>query len=135
MHGFRKLNFVIDSDHSKMVHLVVPKGYTRQEKIGDSSYNQNVFHYSDGSTLYFVYAKDTSRIFQPINFGDNMPKAAFGIPYYKGIDSAGKYWRESRKGFYKAGYTSVEEDNDWRFDSSLNYFIIRGVNASVKPVQ
>jgi hypothetical protein len=107
------------------IPLVVPKRYGRSESVTDSSGNQVlVFHYGS-SKLYFARMIDTSRPVQAIYYPDNLPKQYLDVLFYKGIDSSGQYWRESRIPGFRSGYYRVEEGRDGLFDSSLNHFSLR----------
>ena len=106
--------------------IIVPKKFSRSESSTDSSGNQvRLYHYADGTKLYFVKAEDTAVQYQPINYAVNIPKALYNTIFFKGVDSVGGYWRETRYGNYKIGYYSASRGEDWKFDSSLNYFTLR----------
>jgi hypothetical protein len=108
--------------------VVIPKKFASHKSSTDSSGNQMVFyHYPDGTTLYFVRAADTSIQYQPINYALNIPKALYNTIFFKGIDSNGAYWRETRYGIYKIGYYGASPGEDWKFDSALNYFTLRAL--------
>ena len=121
---FKKASVTFNENGSeKKYTLVVPKGFRDSEKRVDTSGNQEwYFHYGDGTTLYFVKAADTSISYQPIRYEFNIPKPLNHTMFFKGIDSAGRYWRESRFGNYKSGYWSAESGEDWKYDSAVNYF-------------
>ena len=105
------------------VDAVVPKKYNKTESQTDSVGNQiQYYYYSNGSVLYFALMKDTSSELQSINYDLNIPKPLYHTIYFKGFDSTGHYWRETRFDHYRAGYKKVEEGEDGNFDSSLNYF-------------
>ena len=109
------------------VPLVVPKRYGQSTTETDSSGNQVlVFHYGS-SKLYFARMNDTSRPVQAIYYPDNLPKQYLDVLFYKGIDSTGRYWRESRIPGFRSGYYRVEEGRDGLFDSSVNYFSLRAL--------
>jgi hypothetical protein len=114
-------------------NVVIPKGFKRKETKADATGNiAQFYYYADGAVLYFAKVKDTTMQYQPINYEENIPKELYNTIYFKGIDpDYDHYWRETRFGNYKAGYLRVEGDEDWKFDSSINYFSLR----SVKPVQ
>jgi hypothetical protein len=40
---------------------------------------------------------------------------------YKGLDSAGRYWREIRTDSFRFGYRFVPEAAEHLFDSAVNY--------------
>jgi hypothetical protein len=123
---FRRNSFTYtENGQPKTVKLVVPKGFNKSETRTDSSGNQEkYFRYSNGLFLYFVNAVDTTKEYQYINYEENIPKELYSFIYFKGYDSTNRYWRESRQGRFRAGYRNATEGNDWKFDSSLNYFMI-----------
>ncbi|HEU4469772.1 MAG TPA: hypothetical protein VFR58_01695 [Flavisolibacter sp.] len=108
---------------SESYSLVVPRGYNSVETAIDSSGNElQVYSYPGGATLYFIRARDTAAAYQPINYGENISRKLYHTIFYKGIDSSGRYWRETRFGGFKAGYRTVAWGRDWKFDSAINYF-------------
>lgn len=108
---------------NRSVNAVIPKKYNRTEKQVDSTGNQvQYYFYPGGTVLYFALMKDTSSELQPIDYNQNIPKPLYQTVFFKGLDSAGHYWRETRFGNYKAGYKNVNEGDDGKFDSSINYF-------------
>lgn len=127
---FRRSHFSFsDNGQSRPVEVVVPKGYSRTESKTDSAGNQvQFYYYSGGAVLYFALMKDTAAELQPINYDLNIPRQLYQTLYFKGLDSADRYWRETRFNHYRAGYKNVEEGEDGNFDSSLNYF-----SRHVKP--
>ena len=117
-----------DQDAPASYQVLLPKGFTSAHKRIDTTGNEEVYyHYADGSQLYFVRVKDSSVAYQPINYALNLPRSLYHSIYFKGIDSLGRYWRETRFLNYKLGYRSVEPGEDWKFDSALNYFSLRAV--------
>ena len=107
----------------KEYQLVLPKGYKKQEKKTTNGNEEVFFFYPNGTYLYFVHTADTSLVYQPIDFSVNQPKELYGALFYKGIDSNySHYWRENRKGSFRAGYYNAPAEDVWRFDSSLNGF-------------
>jgi len=127
---FRRSRFSFsENGRSLPVEVVVPKGYSRTESQIDSAGNQiQYYYYSGGTVLYFALMKDTATELQPINYNLNIPRQLYHTIYFKGLDSADHYWRETRFNNYRAGYKNVEEGEDGNFDSSLNYF-----SRHVKP--
>ena len=108
--------------------VIIPKKAEKSELITDSSGNEvKMFYYDNGTVLYFAKMKDTSVAYQDINYDMNIPGTLYNSVYYKGVDSNGRYWRETRFGNYKAGYYLVHEERDGVFDSSLNYFRLRSI--------
>jgi hypothetical protein len=130
----KKDRFSISRDGiEKSYTVVVPKGVKRKEKKTDSLGNvAQFYYYADGAVLYFADMKDTTASYQAINYEDNVPKEMYNSLFFKGIDgSYDHFWRETRFGNYRVGYYKVDTDEDWKFDSAVNYFTLR----SVKPVQ
>src|SRR5215210_3347279 len=124
--GFRKGSFTYtENGVQKTTSLMVPKKYNRVERTKDSAGNeQQTYHYPGGAFLYFARTKDSLKELQPIDPDDNIPRILYGSEFFKGIDSNNLYWRENRKYPFRSGYRFVHFGNDWRFDSSLNYFTL-----------
>lgn len=127
---FRESRFTWSANGSpQSVKLVVPKGYKRSETKKDSLGNEELYYYyPNGSYLYFVNSPDTSKIYQPIVYGENISRELYHATFFKGIDSDNRYWRETRFLHFKAGYRNVQSGYDWLFDSSLNYFALHFSN-------
>jgi len=122
---FRKDNISFtENGLQKNYRVVVPKGYNKKEKLTGPTGNEEMYyHYPGGALLYFARVTDTAIQYQPLNYELNMPKELYHALFYKGIDSTNQYyWRENRINHYKIGYTRAAAGDDWRFDSSLNYF-------------
>lgn len=121
---FKKTKFSFsDNETVHSINTVVPKKFNKSELKTDSIGNQvHYFSYPDGSSLYFALLKDTLTQLQAINYELNIAKPLYQTIYYKGLDSSNHYWRETRFGNYRAGYKNVNEDDDGKFDSSINYF-------------
>jgi len=116
------------NEKSTTVKIPLPKKISRSELKTDSSGNQvQYYFYRSGSVLYFAFLKDTSTQLQSINYDMNIANALYRTIYYKGLDSSGHYWRETRFGSYKAGYKNVNGGEDGIFDSSINYFSLHAV--------
>ena len=124
---YRKSGFTyMENGEAKTVDLLVPKKYTRSEtRKGADGRDEKFFYYPGGPQLYFARVIDTTLQYMRISYGENIPKQYLGITYFKGFDSSGYYWRESRVGNFRAGYVDVGLDNDGLFDSSVNHFIQR----------
>jgi len=125
--NLKQTKFEFDENGSKrLIHTVVPRKYIKSENVFDSSGNQvQYYYYAGGTVLYFAFLKDTSAQLQPINYDLNIPKQLYQTIYFKGLDSTSHYWRETRFDHYRAGYKNVNEDDDGKFDSSINYFTLR----------
>ncbi|MGZ3950268.1 MAG: hypothetical protein ACXVBZ_02680 [Flavisolibacter sp.] len=105
---------------------VVPKKFNRSQVETDSLGNLlNYYYYPDGSVLYFASLKDTTTQLQPIVYVNNIPKELYHTRFFKGLDSTGHFWRETRFGSFRAGYKNVNGENETNFDSSINYFSLR----------
>lgn len=126
---FKKNQFSFSqNEKTNTVKIPVPKKFSKSEFKTDSSGNQvQYFFYPGGSVLYFAFLKDTSAELQPINYDLNIANELYRTIYYKGLDSLGQYWRETRFGNYKAGYKNVNGGEDGIFDSSINYFSLHAV--------
>src|SRR5688572_27330784 len=86
---FRRQEFSFTEEGvQKNYTAVVPKGYKRVEKRIDSSGNQELFyHYSGGTTLYFVRVMDTNVRYLPIDYENSLPKSIYNTIFFKGVDS------------------------------------------------
>ena len=116
------------SEAGQTIPVIIPRKFTHATVSVDSLGNEAIkYHYGNGAVLYFAKMKDTSTIYQPINYVMNLPENLYNSIYYKGVNYNGTYWRETRFGNYKAGYYSVDGDRDGVFDSSLNYFRLRSI--------
>jgi hypothetical protein len=124
--GLKKTSFSFsENGQDQSVSTVVPKKFNKSETKIDSLGNQvRYYFYPDGAVLYFASLKDTSMQIQPINYDLNIPKELYHTVFVKGIDSANRYWRETRFRNYRAGYKNVEGEDDGNFDSSINYFTL-----------
>lgn len=120
---FRKTNFtLVEEGEPKTYSVVIPKGF-RQQAHADSAGVQSAFYKNrDGTSLYFIKTADTSIAIQPIHYPLNIPQELYHTHYFKGIDSSGFYWRETRFGSFKAGYYHAEPGEEWIYDSVINYF-------------
>ena len=121
---YRRSDFTYTANgEANTVKLVVPKGYSRTEVKKDAAGNEvKYYYYSGGTQLYFAHLADTSFELQPIQYDLNIPRELYNTIYFKGIDSNGRYWRETRFDQFKSGYYLVKRGRDGRFDSSMNYF-------------
>jgi hypothetical protein len=109
----------------RSVKTIVPKKFDKSRAVTDSLGNRvQYYYYPDGSVLYFALLKDTSTQLQTINYADHVPKELYHTIYYKGLDSSNYFWRDSRFGNYRAGYKNVDGEDEWNFDSSINYFTL-----------
>jgi hypothetical protein len=123
----RKISYS-DTLPGQSIPVIIPRKFNSSANSVDSSGNEAAFfHYRNGAVLYFAKMNDTTASYQYINYDMNIPKTLYQSLYFKGVDSNGRYWRETRFGNYKAGYYGVNEDRDGVFDSSLNYFHLRSI--------
>lgn len=108
---------------SESVNIMVPSRFTKRVKQTDTTGNaEEVYHYSNGSFLYFVRVLDTSKKYQQMDSSLHIPRIhPNGGLIYKGMEKNGKYWREIRTSRYRFGYRHVPAETEILFDSSLNY--------------
>lgn len=116
-----------ENNQSQTLRIKVPKKYAKQQAFTDSAGNQEqYYHYSNGAQLYVIYTMDTLAQFQPIDTAENVPKPhPFGGLMYKGMDSAGRFWREVRTDSFRFGYRFVPPEMEILFDSAVNYAAAR----------
>lgn len=109
------------------IPLVVPKGFKAQKSISDSSGAQiKTYTYSDGTVLYFAQMQDTVTMMRMIDTTLHIPEMHIrGGVMYKGIEKDYTFWREVRKGYFRAGYRNVTVPVEPRFDSAINYALER----------
>lgn len=106
--------------------LIVPKGFKKVELTRDSAQLPSmVFHYKNGAELYFTRSQDTVKPFEFLPYDEQEPKELYGATYYKSADGNGTLYRTERFRHYTLGYRKVPADDEWRYDSTLNYFVLR----------
>ena len=106
---------------TQSLRVLVPKRYARRETSTDGS-RQDYYYYPDGAVLYFIQTTDTLTLFQPIDTANQIPLPhPYGGLMYKGLDSAGRFWREVRTDSFRFGYRFVPGASEIRFDSAVNY--------------
>jgi hypothetical protein len=116
----RKNSFAYANEQS--MPLLIPKGFKKMELKTDSAGNKTrLFSYGDGSAIYFYYG-DTTKEYQSIDTAVNIVKYyPANVSFYKGQDSNGLFWRESRYQNFRFGYKNVSRERESYFDSSVNY--------------
>ena len=119
----RKFHYEASNQQSQTLTLLIPRGYVQEKIAIDSAGNkEQVYHYSNGTILYFVQTIDTLKPYQPIIEENSIPLPhPHGGWIYKGIDSNNLYWREIRQGYFRFGYRFVPTNSEIKFDSVLNF--------------
>lgn len=110
-------------DEKRILPLLVPKKYLKEEKLSDPNGNETIMYtYPDSALLYFAHA-DTLKEYHPINEAMHLRLPHPGGGWmYKGMDSSKRlYWREIKQGNLRFGYRNVSPELEIKFDSSLNY--------------
>lgn len=134
---FRAETFAYNNKQSKVIPVIVPKGFSRSNITIDSLGNtQKFFQYGGNAFLYIAFLKDTSIALQPIKMNEHIPKAALsGGIFYKGIDSTYKYWREIRQKNFRVGYKNVKGADEGVFDSAINFIHLQHLKISAQLIQ
>ncbi len=105
-----------------MLPLVVPKGYTKQEKTDTAGMTLQTFYYPGGAILYAAFLTDTTFEIQPFPKGLHQPQIhRLGGLVYKGQDEKELFYREIRQGNLRFGYRQVSPDAELLFDSATNF--------------
>src|SRR5215217_775493 len=126
--GLRKRNFTHTiNEKPQTLRILVPKRYANKQTSADSAGSQHRYYtYKNGAQLYVIYTTDTLTQFQPIDTTTHIPKLhPYGGLMYKGLDSAGLFWREIRTDSFRFGYRLVPHDVEPLFDSAVNYDAMR----------
>jgi hypothetical protein len=120
---YKKTTFTYNRNGQlNMMPLVVPKGYTKQERIDTAGVSMQTYHYPDGAVLYAAFLNDTTYEIQPFNKSVHQPLThRLGGLVYKGQDSALSFFREIRQDNMRFGYRGVSSGNEGLFDSSTNH--------------
>ena len=121
---FRKDTFAYNAGgQAAAIGVVVPKGFNRDETKTDSSGAViKSYYYGDGTVLYFAQMQDTVTMLHPIDTAQHIPEMhLLGGVMYKGIEKDYTFWREVRRGYFRAGYRNVKVPVEPRFDSAVNY--------------
>jgi hypothetical protein len=107
---------------SLTVPLIVPKGYTRQERTDTAGIALQTFYYPGGPVFYIAQLRDTSFQLQAINERLHQPRVGFlGGRVFKGIDKNELFYREIQQGNLRIGYRLVPKSSELLFDSATNY--------------
>ncbi|MDB5195705.1 MAG: hypothetical protein JWP88_75 [Flaviaesturariibacter sp.] len=106
------------------IALKVPKGYTNKQEETDAAGNLGrTYRYSNGATLYFVYAaNDTS--FQRFDSTEQVarPQLNGGIFYKWQEPATERFWRTVFNKNMRFGYTNATIDKqEALLDSALNF--------------
>lgn len=110
-----------------VIPLLVPKGYTSDERTDTAGVVMHSFRYSDGAVLYSAFVTDTSVELQPIKERRHQPVSGpQGGLVYKGMDEHERFFREIRRGPFRFGYRNVSGDDELKFDSATNYMALQG---------
>lgn len=105
-----------------VVPLLVPKGFTNEERIDTAGVIVHEFRYGDGAILYTAYLTDSTTELQPINKARHQPvRGPQDGLVYKGMDSNERFFREIRRGPFRFGYRNVSREEELKFDSATNY--------------
>jgi hypothetical protein len=120
---YREKEFVYTANAQNVsLPIIVPKGYVKQERTDTAGINLYTFSYPGGAILYAAELTDTTMEVQPIDKILHQPQIhRLGGIVYKGIDSAGLYYREIRQGNLRFGYRFVPEVLELQFDSATNF--------------
>ena len=121
---FRKDTFEYNAaGQAAAMALVIPKGFKSEETVTDSFGAQiKSYTYSDGTVLYFAQMKDTVSMIRMIDTAQHIPEMhTLGGVMYKGVDKNYTFWREVRRGYFRAGYRNVSVTVEQQFDSAVNY--------------
>lgn len=118
----REFNYT-SGGQPQTLRVLVPKRYAKKETVTDSSGNKSTYYrYSNGAFLYIVQTTDTLTRFQPVDTANAIPLLhPYGGLLYKGLDSAGLFWREIRTDSFRFGYRFVPPVAEVLFDSAVNY--------------
>lgn len=102
--------------------LIVPRGYTKQERSDTAGISLQTFQYPDGAIIYAAYLTDTTYELQPFNKTTHQPLIhRLGGLVYKRQDGNALFYREIRQGNLRFGYRGVPSLNEGFFDSATNF--------------
>jgi hypothetical protein len=120
---YRKKEFVYERNGQQVsVPIIVPKGYTKQEKIDTAGITLYSFQYSDSAYMYAAYLTDTAYQLQQFNKTIHQPLFhRLGGLVYKGQDEKELFYREIQQGNLRFGYRNVPLHLEALFDSATNY--------------
>lgn len=104
------------------VPFVVPKGFTREERIDTAGVILHTFYYPYGAMLYAAFLQDTMMELQPFDKRMHQPHLhRLGGLVYKGQDANELFYREIRQGNLRFGYRLVPGVVELQFDSATNH--------------
>jgi hypothetical protein len=107
---------------ASVIPLVVPKGFSRQERTDTAGIALQTFHYPNGAILYTAYLADTTYELQPFDSRLHQPQIhRLGGLVYKGQDDKELFYREIRQGHLRFGYRKVPSGVELLFDSATNF--------------
>jgi hypothetical protein len=107
--------------------MVVPKGFSREERTDTAGVTLHTFYYPYGAMLYAAFLRDTLMELQAFDKRMHQPRIHIrGGQVYKGQDENELYYREIRQGNLRFGYRLVPGSVELLFDSATNF-------ASLQP--
>ena len=120
---YRKKEFAYNANgQSKVLPIIVPKGYAKKERKDTAGISLYVFYYPQGYYLYAAHLIDTSYELQSINKTAHQPLLhRLGGQVYKGQDRNELFYREIRQGNLRFGYRNVPGYLEFEFDSATNF--------------
>ncbi|MDQ3276857.1 MAG: hypothetical protein M3Q06_00930 [Bacteroidota bacterium] len=120
---YRKAQFTYSQNgQAATIPLVVPKGFSKQERWDTAGVSLQTFTYPNGALLYAAFVTDTTTALQPFNKRLHEPQYhRLGGLVYKGQDSNELFYREIRQGHLRFGYRLVPSAVEWQFDSATNF--------------
>lgn len=120
---YKKTDFAYTRNgQSATMPFIVPRGYTKQERIDTAGMSLQTFHYPGGAILYAAFLADTTYELQPLPKSIHQPLFhRLGGLVYKGQSENELFYREIRQGHFRFGYRDVPSINEGYFDSATNY--------------
>lgn len=120
---YRTSQITFDSNGQALtVPLIVPRGYTKQERIDTAGVALQTFYYPGGPVFYVAHLRDTAYQLQAIDERLHQPRVHFlGGRVFKGIDKNELFYREVQQGNLRIGYRLVPKSVELLFDSATNY--------------
>jgi len=128
---YRKSQFsYTNKGQAAIIPLVVPKGFTKQERVDTAGISMQTYHYPGGAILYAAFLADTSFEMQQFPIALHQPQIhRLGGLVYKGQDAKELFYREIRQGNLRFGYRQVPGAWELQFDSATNFASLQ------KPLQ
>jgi hypothetical protein len=120
---YRRSQFSYSNNGQTVVMpLVVPKGFSRQERTDTAGISLQTFYYPNGAVLYTAYLADTAYELQSFNKRLHQPQIhRLGGLVYKAQDEKELFYREIRQGHLRFGYRQVPGAFELQFDSATNH--------------